>query len=310
MKRLFAIGLGLLVAVAATLALSFWLRPFWYFERLGKAALGGAGLKRAEIRAPRGRLVHWAGGSGPTVVLLHGANDQAGAWGRIAKPLARAHRLVVPDLPGHGESEPSAGPLAVGDLLTGVESLLRAETGRVTLVGNSLGGFLAMLCAFRHPDRVAHVVLLNGAAIHSTPGAAISLLPRTRDEARRAVEALMAPASPRVPDFVLDDMVRRAPGSPLARLMRSSPDPTLSLDGRLGELATPVSLVWGEADRLMPVAYARTVEAQLPAAGLQTLPACGHVPQRECPERAAAAIERALQEPPRPASAIPEPEAE
>lgn len=302
-RLVLALGLGLL-GLCLALAASFLLRPFWYFERLGKLALQAAGLERAELAGPRGRLAYWHGGSGPTALLLHGANDQAGAWSLVAKPLAARHRLVVPDLPGHGESEPREGPLSVTDLAAGVDQLVAAESARgpVTLVGNSLGGWLALLAAFRAPERVHHVVLVNGAAIRAEPGAAINLLPSTRDEARQAVEALTAPGSPAVPAFVLDDIVRRAPGSPMARMMQAPVDEALFVDGRLGELSVPVTLLWGDADRLMPPSYAENVRGRLRAARLEIVKHCGHVPQRECPDRLLPLLERALSAPPEPGS--------
>lgn len=304
--RRLAIGVVLgAVALVGALALSFLLRPFWWLERIGKAMLRSAGLERVELEGDRGPLVCWRGGSGPTLVLLHGANDQAGAFARIAARLARSRRLVIPDLAGHGESGPRQGPLAIADLLRGFEQVVAAEAGggRVALLGNSLGGYLAMLYAFRHPERVEQVILLNGAAIHAEPGVAINLLPRTREEARAAIEALTDPATPPAAGFLLDDLVRRGPTSPLARMLEAATDPQLGLDGRLAQMTTPVTLLWGESDRLMPVAYAESVLRQLKAARLQVLPHCGHVPQRECPEQAVAAIERALAAAPAPAAA-------
>jgi pimeloyl-ACP methyl ester carboxylesterase len=287
---------GVLAGLLVVAMGSFVLRPFSWLERMGKARLRWDGFRRAEAPGPRGRVVYRQGGTGPVLVLLHGANDQSGAWALVAGRLAASRRLVLPDLPGHGESDPKAGPLGIGDLLAGVEAVIEAAApgARSSLVGNSLGGFLALLYAERHPERVDRVVLLNGAAIRAEPGAAISLLPRTREEARATMDALTAPESPRVPAFILDDLVRRGPTSPLARLLAVPIEDRHVLDDRLSGMATPVSLVWGEADRYMPVSYAETVKSRLPSARLEVLPGCGHVPQRECPDRLLPALERAL----------------
>lgn len=296
--RLLVWTAALVIAALAALGLLFRLRPLASFELLGRAGLRAAGFHAAQIASPRGSLTYFAAGQGPVLVLLHGANDQAGAWARVARPLATGRRVLIPDLPGHGGSAPFDGPLDVGDLVAGLEALLEAEArGQpVTLAGNSLGGFLALVEARRRPERVAHVVLVNGAAL--TGGGSVELLPRTREEAREAMEKLTAPGAPRVPDFVLDDLVRRAPGSPLARLMRSPVSEWL-IDDQLHELRVPVSLIWGQADQLLPPAYAERVRAGLPVARLTLLPDCGHMPQRECPGRLLAALETALREPPR-----------
>jgi pimeloyl-ACP methyl ester carboxylesterase len=303
-RRILLASLGLAALVLLVLAGSFLARPFWWFERLGKAALRSAGLERTTLAGPRGPIAVWRGGQGPTLLLLHGSNDQAGGFARVARPLAKRHRLLVPDLPGHGESAPAEGPLSVADLVAGVETVAAAEPEgtRLTLVGNSLGGYLALVYALRHPERVEQVVLVNGGAIRAAPGVEISLLPKSRDEARAALDALTAPETPRAAGFVLDDIVRRAPGSPLARMLQAPVDASLVLDDRLGEISVPVTLIWGEADRYMPIGYAETVRSRLPAARLETLAGCGHVPQRECPERLLQALARALAEPPKAAA--------
>lgn len=299
-RRTLAVGATLAVlAFVAAAAASFVLRPFWWFERIGKSALRSAGLARTSVDGPRGPIVYWRGGSGPTLVLLHGANDQAGAWAKVAAPLAKTARLVVPDLPGHGESAPAAGPLAVADLVAGLGAVLAVEGPEpVTLVGNSLGGFVSALYAEKNPGRVRQVVLVNGALVKATPARPVNLLPRSREEARATMDALTDPGSPRVPAFVLDDVVRRSPGSPMERMMQQPMD--LALEARLSAFPVPVTFLWGEADQLLPRSDAVAVAARLPAARLEGLPQCGHVPQRECPDRLLAALEKALREPPRP----------
>lgn len=288
---------ALLAGAAAAL---FVARPMAVFEWLGRAGLRSAGFEKQRLTAPRGTLTYFRAGQGPVVVLLHGANDQAGAWARVAPALARSRRVLVPDLPGHGESEPASGPLAVTDLLAGVEALLEAESPKepVTLVGNSLGGFLALLEAHRHPERVAHAVLVNGAAVMAG-GGQVELLPKSREEARRALAKLTAPGTPGLPGFVLDDIVRRGKGSPLERMLRS-PVAELALDGRLGEVRAPVTLLWGESDQLLPTSYAEKLRSELKASRLAVLHTCGHVPQRECPAALLRELEMALAQPPAP----------
>ena len=300
-----AVAAGVL-ALGAGATLLVLLRPLAVFASMERLGLRWAGLEQRRVPASRGAQMSWRGGTGPTVVFVHGANDQAGAWVRVVRPIMRGHRVVLLDLAGHGGSAPADGPLGVDDLLAGVQAVMDAEAAGapVTLVGNSLGGWLALVYARAHPGRVAHVVLVNGAAIRGDgTEAAVNLLPRTRDEARRAIAATMSPASPPVPGFVLDDLVRRAPASPLARLMAAPARDDLSLDGHLEEIATPVTLIWGVDDRVLPLAYAERVASELPAARLVRLERCGHVPSRECPAALRAALEQALGDPPRRAKA-------
>jgi pimeloyl-ACP methyl ester carboxylesterase len=297
LMRLLAGLLGVALSVALVFGVVFFLRPLATLELMGRWALRGAGLEQATVQGPRGPLVYWRGGSGSVVVLLHGANDQSGSWARVAAPLRQRHRLLVPDLPGHGRSAPAEGPLGIADIFAGLEALMDAEVPsgeRATLVGNSMGGWLAMLYADRHPDRVSAIVLVNGAALRGDGSEAhVNLLPKNRDEARAAMLAVTSPTTPLAPEFVLDDLVRRAPTSPLARLMASPVEGWL-LDGKLDEIRVPVTLLWGEDDKVLPPRYARRVASQLASARLETIAHCGHVPQRECPDRLLPLLEQAL----------------
>lgn len=276
--------MGVAVAVAVCRA------PLRTAEIAGRYMLRAAGFEARTADAPRGPIRYFSAGSGPLLVFLHGANDQAGTWARVAPAFLATHRVVVPDLAGHGESAPAEGPLDIADLVEGLAAVLRTEptTSPVTLVGNSLGGFLALVHADRHREEVRLVVAVNGAIMRGgNAEAAALLLPRTRNDARRVMEALMSPKAPRVPDFVLDDFVDRAPRSPLSRLT-SAPPSTIEqwlLDDRLADIDTPVVLIWGADDQLIPRRYAEQARERLPHARLEVIGDCGHVPQRECPDR-------------------------
>lgn len=295
------------VLVLAAVALLAWarLRPLSAHAAAGRRALAKAGLSKATVASPAGPQRYWRGGSGPVVVLLHGAGDQAGAFSPVVPTLLPGRTLVVPDLAGHGASAPGEGPIAVEDLLAGLSAVLDEAAPRepVTIVGNSLGAWLACLTAVEHPDRVERVVLVNGGPLkHAAEG--VTLLPKDRAEARKAVDALRDPGSIRVPDFVLDDVVRQAAAGPLSRFASTADrmEPFV-LDGRLAEVAVPVDLLWGESDQVMPLAYAERMLAELPRARLTTLPRCGHVPQQECPAAFAEALGKLLAAPPPEAAA-------
>jgi abhydrolase domain-containing protein 6 len=285
--------------VVATIAavVWVWLRPLSVFEWMGRRTLKSAGLARVEVDAPVGRQVAFAGGRGPVVVLLHGAGDQAGTWSRVAPRLAGSYSLIVPDLAGHGDSEPHAGPIDVPRILDGAEAVIQhfAAGKRVTIVGNSLGAWVAMLVAYRHPEWVERVVAVNGGAVTGRNEAA-RIVPTSVAEAREAMSQLRDPASAPVPDFVLRDVVRHATGGSLARFAATADTMRAwTLDGKLAALRPPVVLIWGASDRVMPLDYARRMLAELPDARLVTLDKCGHVPQQECPTAFLAALRQALE---------------
>lgn len=281
--------------------------PMDLFAAYTRAQLATAGFSRHEAQVGDDTLVWWQRGSGPTVVLIHGVTDQAGGWFQVAPALAESHRLLLVDLPGHGESSPASGPLPMTRVLEGLEGWLAlpAVTGtdgesgesveRPILVGNSMGAWLALLVAQRHPELVSRVVAINGGPLRAETGD-LDLMPATREEARRLMAAIRDPGSPPTPDVVLDDLVQRAPRAQVARMLEARDDlESYFLEGRrLGEIHTPVTIVWGESDRYMGRDYPDRLLAGLPDARLTLLPKCGHVPQIECPATLLPALEEAL----------------
>ncbi|RMF75039.1 MAG: alpha/beta fold hydrolase [Acidobacteria bacterium] len=300
---------GLLAAGAACVGLfvgyRIWREPLAFYETLTRRALAGHGLAQRELDVPWGRLVWWEGGNGPAIVLIHGAGHQAGVWAEVAGALVQDHRVLVVDLPGHGASDPRQGPITADTLYGGVAALLdRLRDDSPVVVGNSLGAWLAMVYAQRNPGTLSRIVAVNGGALRSDLGG-YSLLPRSREEARHLVDGLRDPSSPRIPDYVLDDLVEHVGDGPVARMMGDLQGlEALVLDGRLGEITDPVDLLWGTSDKLMPVSYAERMLAELPRARLTTIPRCGHMPHTECPDRFVAALREILAAEP-PAADVP-----
>lgn len=251
---------------------------------LSRLQLRLAGLRSRKIEAPRGPLTVYEGGpeDGPAVVLLHGMGHQAGSWAPVVRPLCETHRVLVPDLPGHGGSAPREGPLSLEDELDGLEALLDDPDTprRVMLVGSSMGGWVALLYARARPERVERVISENGAGLAFELDG-VTLTPSTTEEMRRVLAAVGSP----VPgDWMLRALVRSVREGPAPRLMASD-DTHLALDGRLEEIRVPVELIWGVRDRLLPLEYAERLEAGLPDARLHRLEDCGHIPHQQCPDR-------------------------
>jgi pimeloyl-ACP methyl ester carboxylesterase len=102
------------------------------------------------------------GGEGPPVVLLHGPGANAAHWMRVIPGLSKSHRVIVPDLPGHGASHVERGELDVERVLRWLGDLIEhASPSRPALVGQLLGGAIAARFAIAHGDRVARLVLID-----------------------------------------------------------------------------------------------------------------------------------------------------
>jgi pimeloyl-ACP methyl ester carboxylesterase len=248
-----------------------------------RVALESAGLRAETVAGAAGPLRVFVGGRGPTVVLVHGTGVHAGDWYRVVPALAARYRLLVPDLPGHGESAAAEGPIAVADLAAALGAVIEAKGGggRVTLVGNSLGGWVSLLYAAGHPERVERVVGISSSGIFAR--LAVPLRPQDREEARKLALAIRSAWAPAATDAELDAMVAGIAAGPAARLLAGLRAEDF-LEGKATAIGVPVDLVWGEEDGVLPPDYGRRLAALLPDARFHPLPRCGHMPQVWCPE--------------------------
>ena len=282
----------LAVLLAAGLGALTWLgrkRPLALYAWSCRRALTKAGLRQHFVPSGQGPLSVFVGGTGPLLLLLHGAGDQAGTWAKVVPALLGGYRVILPDLAGHGDSAPASGTIEAAAIVAGLEAVIGAEAqGQpVTVIGNSLGGWMAMVLAQRHPEWVTRVIAVNGGALNGS-ASSVNLLPKSRREAQETMSQLRDPSNPAVPNFVLDDMVRRAQSSPLQRFVATANttmgDWTLD-EAELRSIQAPVTLLWGTADQLMTLGYAQRMASVLPHAELIPIARCGHIPQQEAPER-------------------------
>jgi pimeloyl-ACP methyl ester carboxylesterase len=244
-------------------------------------------------------------GSGPAVVALHGLGATKGSFLPTAAELGERFRVIAVDLPGFGDSGKPIGASydarffarAVIDLLDTL------ELDRAHLIGNSLGGRVALEVGLLHPGRVDRLALLCPALAWRRERRLAPLLRLARPEfglVQLAPRALVAAIVRRiVPDADegwsaagVDEFLRayltpvgRAAFYAAARqLYLDEPDGEEGFWPRLAGLRAEALFVWGRHDRLVPVAFARHVSDALPQASHVVLD-CGHVPQIERPRR-------------------------
>ncbi len=262
---------------------------------VARQALVRDGLRASELVGPLGTLRFFEGGrkGGDTLVLLHGMNRQSGDWQALVPVLRRKYSLLLLDLPGHGESGPQAGPLPVSDLAAAVGALIEARRPgqKVTLIGNSLGGWVALLYAAQHPERVERVIGVDSSGIYAP--LAVPMQPKNRDEARVLAAAIRGSHAPLPDDAALDAMVRSVAEGPGLRVVAGL-RATDFLESHVADIHVPVDLIWGEEDGVLPLAYGQRLASLIPGAEMHVLPACGHMPEVFCAESLAIEIETVL----------------
>jgi pimeloyl-ACP methyl ester carboxylesterase len=246
-------------------------------------------------------------GSGPPLVLIHGLGGTYRYWLESARRLAERYRVLIPDVPGFGGSDPAAEPfsmLAAGERLLAACELRGAV--RPVLVGHSLGGPIAALVARHAPERVSGVVLASTTGLSKERAwRRFVLLPITERALRseRTWENLLA-AHPLLRGIVFSQMLARpreldplttrmlVGGASLARQLDDSLEATLRCDLRdtVRELAAPLGLVWGEHDKTVSIEDAALAQRLRPDARAHVIPGAGHVPMVESPDEFAGAL--------------------
>jgi len=218
-------------------------------------------------------------GDGAPLLLLHGWGVSSQLFEPLVPMLAAGRRLIVPDLPGFGETPPPPAAWSSGDYAAWVAALLdRTGVERCDVVGHSNGGRIALALAARHADRVHRLVVTGGAGIRPRHGLRHRLRVRAYKTARRAGRSRLLP--PRIRHLAArraersgSEDYRAASGvmrDTLVRLVNEDLSPLLPL------IRSPVLLIWGERDTETPLRDGRAMEALIPDSGLVVFEGAGH----------------------------------
>lgn len=245
-------------------------------------------------------------GSGPTLLLLHGAGAATHSWRDVAPILARDFRVIAPDLPGHGFTEtPASEGLSLNGMARGVAALLDVlgETPTV-MVGHSAGAAIVLRMQLDGRFSAARLISLNG-AMQPFPGVSGHIFPAMakllflnplaiqlfalRADSARAITGLIESTGSRIDHAGLEDYRRllRTTGHIAGALGMMANWNLHPLVADLPKLASPLTLVAAENDRAVPPRVAGMVKALAPASRLILLPGLGHLAHEEAPARVA-----------------------
>jgi pimeloyl-ACP methyl ester carboxylesterase len=252
------------------------------------------------------RVAYREAGEGEALLLIHGMAGSSATWRSVIPQLSKKYRVVAPDLLGHGESAKPRGDYSLGAFAVLLRDLLD-ELGitRATVVGQSLGGGVAMQFAYQHPDHCDRLVLISSGGlgpdvswllrILSAPGAELVLpvvAPQPVLTLGNKVGSWLRSAgiqSPRAGEMwnayssLSDAQTRQA----FLRTLRSVVDHRGQSVSALNKLHLtldlPTLLIWGANDGIIPVTHGYATHAALPGSRLEVLDGIGHFPHVEAP---------------------------
>ena len=276
-------------------------------RRARAAARARAGLERRALTLASGtRIVYLdSGGAGVPLVLVHGIGASKDHWPPLAARFGGRFRIVVPDLPGYGESTHHGVDTSMPGLADALHAFVGAlGLGRFHLAGSSMGGRVAAVYAAAHPDRLRTLWLIDPAGalgeelsemiLRTEAGEPPPLFSRTADEYAETMAFTMAkpPSFPGPALRVLAaegavhyDRYQRLFAELSDELREGTPNEDL-----LRGLPVPTLITWGAEDRVVHPSGARTIAAAMPDATAHLMPGVGHVPMLEDPTGAAAAF--------------------
>jgi pimeloyl-ACP methyl ester carboxylesterase len=250
-------------------------------------------------------------GEGEPLVLIHGLATDRRIWNMVVPELARDRTVIALDLPGFGRSEPIGEgfelELVAEHIARGLAA--RGVRGPFDLVGHSLGGGVAITLAGMHPQRVRRMVLVAPAGLRPLPPRVATLLAAGADAVlaarrgaapllqrawgRRLLLSLAAADAAALPLVVARQMVDASAG---AQRTAAALEMITTADLRPPLAAThmPLGVIWGEADRTVPIRALEDLVDTRPDAFVVTLPNTGHVPMVEQPAAFTAALKTLL----------------
>jgi pimeloyl-ACP methyl ester carboxylesterase len=244
------------------------------------------------------------------VVYVHGFLSSSATWKKILAAASAGRRAIAVDLPGAGFSDrPWPYDYAAGAQALHLWRYLDARgIGRVVLVGNSLGGAVALLAAAARPDRVAALVLVDSAwpgleipwqfrVMRAPIAGEVEMELLCRPVMELALRRRVYARADRVTEETVSDWWDPVPvpGTRRAALaaIRSSP---AGYEDVARRIAAPTLVLWGKQDRMLPLSAGAALAEEIPAARFVALPDAGHVPQEETPEAFARTVSAFLGE--------------
>ena len=269
---------------------AFFALLFVLLSAASAAAQAPAAQPQKEVVVFGQKIKYVEAGSGPVVVLLHGLGGNSTNWAFTTPALAQKFRVIVPDQVGFGQSDKPLINYRIGtyvDFLDKFLSELKVE--RATLVGNSMGGWVAAAYTLKYPARVEKLVLVDAAGFAPPKDfdldALAGLNPSTRDDMKRLANLVFFNPmfkSDAAVDLLLAQRMSAGDGYTIQRLVESIHRSDDMLDGKLGAVKQPVLIVWGRDDGLTPLAReGEKFKRELPSAQFVVFDQCGHAPQVE-----------------------------
>jgi len=231
------------------------------------------------------------------VALVHGMGDTALTWDKTMLGIGGASRppegtlLLAVDMPGT-EGSPPAADYGIRAQARVLRAALEPRCPEWTVAGNSLGGWISGWLAVDWPAGVRRLVLVNAAGLSDPDGHALEAAKVLAEPTIEAMKIFNMKANGRprpVPERAWAPAVAGIRSRPTRAILAALKLEDV-LDKRLKDVKADTTIVWGEADGVLPASFARRFAAGVRGARVEMIPGCGHLPQQECPSSVSRAL--------------------
>ncbi len=265
-----------------------------------------AGLTKHRMDVDGDTWSYIQGGSGKPLILLHGFGQSKDLWGEIPRSLVQSHRVIIPDIPGFGESsqDPNASYTIPSQAIRLNGFINKKGLHKVALVGISMGGGIAACYAAMYPERTGDLVLLSPFGLLSPEKSYTQIMrEKHRDEDRTIVYtsadefdflmSLLAQRPPRIPGHIKNHLAlenRRSAGLHERIFRNDLMTRENILEQFIPGIRARTLIIWGRDDRLVHVSAVKRYAAAIKKASPVILDDCGHVTYMDQPEKTIAAF--------------------
>ena len=254
------------------------LRPFDLIFAWSRFKFWSAGLRHQTFLHHDEKIHYWRGGTGSPVLLVHGLGGSTlQDFRHLAGHLAQRHHVICVDLPGYGLSHAVSFPQSVSSQAGFLRQFLdQLRVEQTHLLGNSMGGWIALKFAQQNPQRIRKMVLTASAGIRFEPPPLDVFTPNDEEGMVRLVQYLMHKPV-KLPGWFVRDWLRIS--RQRRRAVRDMLDSMLTekdlLDDHVSKIHVPTLILWGAHDRLIPPETGRRLASMMPHARLELIENCG-----------------------------------
>jgi abhydrolase domain-containing protein 6 len=282
-----------IIALIVLIVIGYYAFPEQIAKFFISAERSKANLIKKEIKIDDFNIVYLEGGTGPAILLLHGYAANKDNWPRFAAYLTKDYHVVIPDLPGHGESSKLFNEKY--DMISQIDRLHKfakaIKINKFHIAGNSMGGLFAGSYAVHYPDEILSLSLFDAAGVKSLQKSEVTklfekgenpLLIKDSNDLTRFMKLVFV-NSPSLPYpfkkvFVKDAIANKSINEKIASDLQN--DLNL-LEKDLSQIKAPTLILWGDQDKILDVSSVPVFEKGLKNHKTVIFKDCGHIPMIE-----------------------------